>query len=63
MTLVDYSSRGQVAVLTFASPPVNALSWRLRMALADGVERAVNDAGVAAIVLAGSGTAFAAARM
>jgi 3-hydroxyacyl-CoA dehydrogenase len=40
------------------NPPVNALSLGLRKAIADGVERAANDASIRAMVIVGSGNAF-----
>ncbi|WP_029009055.1 3-hydroxyacyl-CoA dehydrogenase NAD-binding domain-containing protein [Azospirillum halopraeferens] len=46
---------GAVAVLTLDNPPVNALSHRLRVALADHLDRAGADAAVAAVVIAGAG--------
>jgi 3-hydroxyacyl-CoA dehydrogenase len=58
MAFADYTSQGAVAVITLKNPPVNALSLGLRAAIADGVERAANDASIRAIVLIGSGNAF-----
>ncbi|MEP6883669.1 MAG: 3-hydroxyacyl-CoA dehydrogenase NAD-binding domain-containing protein [Gammaproteobacteria bacterium] len=58
MAFADYTSQGAVAVITLKNPPVNALSLGLRAAIADGVERASNDASVRAIVIVGSGNAF-----
>jgi 3-hydroxyacyl-CoA dehydrogenase len=58
MAFADYTSRGAVAVITLKNPPVNALSVGLRTAVADGLERATNDASIGAVVIAGSATAF-----
>ena len=58
MAFADYTSRGAVAVITLKNPPVNALSVGLRTAIADGLERAANDASIGAVVIAGSATAF-----
>ncbi len=58
MSFADYTSRGAVAVITLKNPPVNALGLGLRTALADGLERAANDAAVGAVVIVGSGAAF-----
>jgi 3-hydroxyacyl-CoA dehydrogenase len=58
MAFADYTSQGAVAVITLKNPPVNPLSVGLRGAIADGLERAMNDASIAAVVITGSGTAF-----
>ena len=58
MAFADYTSQGAVAVITLKNPPVNALGLGLRRAIADGVERAANDASIRAIVIVGSGNAF-----
>ncbi|MDP2004996.1 MAG: 3-hydroxyacyl-CoA dehydrogenase NAD-binding domain-containing protein [Rubrivivax sp.] len=55
---VQYEVRGPVAVLTLANPPVNGLGYDTRVALAAGVERAVADAAVTALVITGAGKAF-----
>jgi 3-hydroxyacyl-CoA dehydrogenase len=57
---VNYRVQGEVAVLTIANPPVNALSLAVRTALMQGLERAAADAAVKAIVLSGEGGCFAA---
>ncbi len=53
-----YELRGQVALITLDNPPVNGLGYDTRTGIAAGVEQAVADAGVVAIVLTGSGRAF-----
>ena len=58
MAFADYTSQGAVAVITLKNPPVNPLSVGLRSAVADGLERATNDASIGAVVITGSGTAF-----
>jgi 3-hydroxyacyl-CoA dehydrogenase len=58
MAFADYTSQGAVAVITLKNPPVNALSLGLRSAIADGVQRATDDASIRAVVIAGSGSAF-----
>ncbi|MFA5121346.1 3-hydroxyacyl-CoA dehydrogenase NAD-binding domain-containing protein [Zavarzinia sp.] len=58
--LVQYARQGRVAVITIASPPVNALGQAVRAGLLATLAEAVADAGVDAIVLTGSGKAFSA---
>jgi 3-hydroxyacyl-CoA dehydrogenase len=58
MAFADYTSHGAVAVITLKNPPVNALSLGLRAAIADGLERAANEASIRAVVIVGSGSAF-----
>lgn len=55
---VHYETRGNVALLTVDNPPVNPLSSGVRQGLFDGVNRAVGDDAVAAIVITGAGRAF-----
>ncbi|HEX9707245.1 MAG TPA: 3-hydroxyacyl-CoA dehydrogenase NAD-binding domain-containing protein [Steroidobacteraceae bacterium] len=49
---------GDVAVITFDNPPVNALSHPVRVALLAAVEALDGDSGVRAIVLLGAGRNF-----
>ena len=58
MAVVNYSLEGEVAVLSIANPPVNALSLPVRAGLMDGFARAAADDAVAAIVLTGSAGTF-----
>lgn len=58
MTYTHFKLNGNVAVITMANPPVNALSQALRAALVDAISRANEDDSVLAIVLAGQGQAF-----
>jgi 3-hydroxyacyl-CoA dehydrogenase len=53
-----YEVRGLVAVITLDNPPVNGLGFDTRMAIADGLDKASNDAAVKAIVVTGAGKAF-----
>jgi 3-hydroxyacyl-CoA dehydrogenase len=53
-----YALQADVAVITLDNPPVNGLGYDTRLALAQGVERAVADAAVKAIVVTGAGKAF-----
>ncbi len=53
-----YETRGDVALITIDNPPVNGMSHAVRMAMLDGLDRALADAGVKAIVLTGAGKAF-----
>jgi 3-hydroxyacyl-CoA dehydrogenase len=54
----DYKVHGDVAVISLNNPPVNGLGLATRQAIADGVEKAVADKAVKAIVLTGHGKAF-----
>jgi 3-hydroxyacyl-CoA dehydrogenase len=58
MAFADYTSEGAVAVITLNAPPVNALSWNVRKAVAEGLERAANDAAIGAVVITGAGATF-----
>jgi 3-hydroxyacyl-CoA dehydrogenase len=53
-----YEVRGPVAVITLDNPPVNGLGYDTRTGIAAGVERAVADGAVTAIVVTGGGRAF-----
>jgi 3-hydroxyacyl-CoA dehydrogenase len=54
----DYKVHGDVAVISLNNPPVNGLGLSTRQAIADGVNKAVADAAVKAIVITGQGKAF-----
>jgi 3-hydroxyacyl-CoA dehydrogenase len=58
--VIDLTMDGEVAVLTMASPPVNALSAAVRDGLSQGLNQAIADAGAKAIVLMGAGRTFSA---
>jgi len=55
---VNYRLEGEIAVLSIANPPVNALSLPVRAGLMEGLTRAAADDAVAAIVLTGSEGTF-----
>ena len=54
----SYEVRGAVAVITLNNPPVNGLGLATRQAIAAGIDRAVAEAAVKAIVITGAGKAF-----
>ncbi|HTL21417.1 MAG TPA: 3-hydroxyacyl-CoA dehydrogenase NAD-binding domain-containing protein [Steroidobacteraceae bacterium] len=58
MPAVNYRLVGDVAVLSLASPPVNALSLPVRTALMEGLTRAAADGTVTALVLTGEAGTF-----
>ncbi len=53
-----YQTRGDVAVVTLDNPPVNGLGYDTRVGIVTGLERALNDEAVKAIVITGAGKAF-----
>ena len=53
-----YDTRGDVAVVTLDNPPVNGLGHDTRKGIVDGLDRALADDGVKAIVLTGAGKTF-----
>ncbi|XOV88037.1 MAG: 3-hydroxyacyl-CoA dehydrogenase NAD-binding domain-containing protein [Pseudomonadota bacterium] len=55
---VHYEVRGDIALMTIDNPPVNPLSSGVRQGLADGLDKALADEAVKAIVLTGAGRAF-----
>ncbi len=54
----SYELRGNVAVITLNNPPVNGLGYDTRVGIANGIERALTDDSVKAMVLTGAGKAF-----
>ena len=58
MSVVDYRISGAVAVLAMNAPPVNGLSHALRSGILTGLQRALADPAIAAIVLFGSDKVF-----
>ncbi len=54
----EYQVHGAVAVITLNNPPVNGLGHTTRSALVQGVQQALNDQAVKAIVITGAGKAF-----
>src|SRR6516165_1836715 len=55
---VSYRLEGEIALLSFANPPVNALSLVVRTGLMERLERAAADDAVRAIVITGVGGTF-----
>ncbi len=53
-----YEVRDSIAILTLDNAPVNGLSHAVRVAYAEGLEKANADASVKAIVVTGAGKAF-----
>jgi 3-hydroxyacyl-CoA dehydrogenase len=54
----SYSKQGAVAVITLDNPPVNALSFEVRSGAMAGLDQALADPEVRAIVLIGAGRVF-----
>ncbi len=53
-----YEVRNSVAVITMTHPPVNGLGHSVRRGIAEGLDQALADPAVEAIVLTGAGKAF-----
>ena len=58
MQSVTTQREGEVLVILVNNPPVNALSWHVRQGLKDGVEEALSDPTIKAVVLRCEGTTF-----
>src|SRR5512144_159929 len=56
--VTDLTAQGDVAVLTVHSPPVNALSQQVRDGIVKGMQQAIADAAVKAVVLICDGRTF-----
>ena len=54
----DYTVQGDLAVITMNNPPVNGLGLETRQAIVAGLEKALADDQVKAIILTGAGKAF-----
>ncbi|MFT5531941.1 MAG: 3-hydroxyacyl-CoA dehydrogenase [Candidatus Paceibacteria bacterium] len=54
----EYQVHGAVAIITLNNPPVNGLGLSTRTAVVAGVQKALADAAVKAIILTGAGKAF-----
>ena len=54
----NYELHGNVAVITLNNPPVNGLGYDTRVGITTGLETAMGDAAVKAIVITGAGKAF-----
>jgi len=53
-----YELRGDVAVITLDNPPVNGLGFDTRRDTSAGIDQAMDDAAVRAVVITGGGRAF-----
>ncbi len=53
-----YETRGDVAVISLDNPPVNGLGYVTRVGIAEGLDKALADPAVKAIVVTGAGKAF-----
>jgi 3-hydroxyacyl-CoA dehydrogenase len=54
----DYTVQGDLAVITMNNPPINGLGLNTRQAIVAGLEKALADDQVKAIILTGAGKAF-----
>jgi 3-hydroxyacyl-CoA dehydrogenase len=54
----NFEVRGDVAVITMDNPPVNGLGYDTRRGIVEGLDRALADPKVKAIVVTGAGKAF-----
>jgi len=54
----EYTVQGDLAVITMNNPPVNGLGLETRQAIVAGLEKALADDQVKAIILTGAGKAF-----
>ncbi len=54
----NYEVHGSTAVITMNNPPVNGLGFATRKALTDGLDAALADPAVTAVVITGAGRAF-----
>ncbi|HEY6642450.1 3-hydroxyacyl-CoA dehydrogenase NAD-binding domain-containing protein [Povalibacter sp.] len=58
MNHINYETHGAIAVIGLTSPPLNSLGFPLRQQLAAGLDRAIDDPAIAAVVIIGSERAF-----
>ena len=58
MNAAEYAVHGDIAVVTLNNPPVNGLGHPLRKGIVEGIDKALADANVKAVVLIGGGNAF-----
>jgi len=56
--MVDYIEDGSFALLKVNNPPVNALSFKVREGLYNGIQRASKNSGIKAVVIIGKGRTF-----
>lgn len=53
-----YQTRGDVAVITLDNPPVNGLGHATRVGIVEGLDKALADDAIRAVVITGAGKAF-----
>ena len=53
-----YKTHGKIAVITLANPPINSMGLATRQAIAAGIDAALADTNVKAIVVTGTGSVF-----
>ena len=58
MTQAAYSIHGAIALISMNNPPVNGLGYELRSGIVAGLDKAMADPAVQAVVLIGSAKAF-----
>jgi 3-hydroxyacyl-CoA dehydrogenase len=54
----NFEVRGDVAVISLNNPPVNGLGYETRLGIVNGLDQALSDPAVKAIVVTGAGKAF-----
>ena len=54
----NYRKQGDIAVVTLNNPPVNGLGYETRKGIVDGIQRAIDNDAIRAIVLIGDGKGF-----
>ena len=54
----DYTVQGDLAVITINNPPINGMGLSTRQAIVAGLDKALADDNVKAIILTGAGKAF-----
>jgi 3-hydroxyacyl-CoA dehydrogenase len=57
-TSAPFARHARVALITWTNPPVNGISYALRQQLSAGLDAAVADPDIDAVVLAGEGRMF-----
>jgi enoyl-CoA hydratase/carnithine racemase len=58
MTQAAYSTHGAIALISMNNPPVNGLGYELRSGIVAGLDQALADPKVSAVVLIGTAKAF-----
>ena len=59
MTQAAYSTHGAIALISMNNPPVNGLGYELRSGIVAGLDQALADPKVSAVVLIGTAPAAA----